>query len=94
MEGRSHVGSEAGSAAEDGRIAGRKKQLHSSRPGLSATTARIFPPLPRGNFGHLDILDISKETKWGRVRLGEELMTGVERCPVGDIWSRSGLVIL
>ena len=33
--GRGLVGSEAGRAAEDGRIAGRKEQLHSPRPGLA-----------------------------------------------------------
>ena len=47
------VGSEAGRAAEDGRIAGRKNQLHSSRPGLAVTTARIFPSFRK------EILDIS-----------------------------------
>lgn len=38
---------------EKGRIAGRKNQLHSSRPGLAVTTARIFPSFRK------EILDIS-----------------------------------
>ena len=40
---------------EKGRIAGRKNQLHSSRPGLGVTTARIFPRVPKGNFGHIRV---------------------------------------
>ena len=38
---------------EKGRIAGRKNQLHSSRPGLATATARIFPSFRE------EILDIS-----------------------------------
>ena len=43
VEGRGVVGSEAGRAAEDGRIAGRKEQLHSPRPRLRR------PPQAGGN---------------------------------------------